>query len=155
MFDFLRKKTTLLPEEPKPKIVKPAYERFVSHENISKLKVDMINKVASMQPPNVPTELEKEAIISDLIEKLPILLVGAIERKSKVVYIFGSAIDMPYNKIMEYGGADAVMLHVIHDLLDVLEAMGLQPTIPTQAAICMETDKLMKWCNYEKMSLIK
>jgi hypothetical protein len=142
------------PQKPEPPKVNPAYEQFVSNEEVAKLKIALVKSISEVEEAiaSIP-EYDKKRFIQCIISKIPSKIKVAYLDRNKLLYLYGSYIDGDARK---YGGTDNVFKIIADDLYAILYNMGTNPTLSADKSyISFKTDDLRQFCNYEKLVLLK
>jgi hypothetical protein len=136
----------------------PAYDNFVARESISNLKLNMINALATIAPPQMLSQLEKQCAIQSIMAGLPERVKIAVESSNKLLYVFGTDISsIPYGiKMTTYGGVDKVFEQIVDDLFLIFRRIGLKPELTkSRSGIILNTATLLTFCNFEKLAALK
>lgn len=140
---------------PNKPVLSPVYTNIVSHANVSKLKLDMIKEVSTMQPKIVLSDADKAELIRDLIDQLPKMLKDAIAKDKKDVepiYFFGSSISVAHHSfIANNGGYDIVFNQLWSDLAAVLKSIGITPVQADSTCVRTTVGELKRFCNCDKL----
>lgn len=146
MFSVFKKKSEL----------KEKYTDLISDANIAKLKIDMVKQVSSIKKTPQLSEEDKKELIAFFINKIPSLLQAAIKEGKDTVHIFGCDLSLQNKHIKTYGSYDIIFTQIADDLFSLLKVMELDPYLGmTKTAISISVKKLMEFCNFEKLAVLK